>query len=461
MRCFRYLVPASALLSSALFAFAGPPSPVTIDFSDQRQPITGFGASGGNDSAANFQKMTAANQTQLCDLLFDAEKGIGLSMLRSELFYRIEPSEGVWDWTKDDDQVRLMNEARKRGVKYFWSACWGMPAWMKDNKDVNNGGHLLPEHYQHYAGFLSRYVREYKARFNIDIQAISLSNEPDVSAKYESCLWSGTQMRDFLKNNLGPTFAHDRVKAQLLVPESSNWSHLEAYADATMADPAARRLVRIVAAHQYDQTYESETKPKYPPATPLPRYAPAETFGKELWQTEVSFIGGTPDPSIHWGLGTALLIHNAMVGAEVNAWHWWAILNSWKDNEGLADLSGDGYILTKRLFALGNFSKFVRPGFQMTGATHAPQPGVYVTAFRDAATGRFAIVAINDSAELATLQFDVPGYAVRKVTPWVTSADLNLERQAEIPATDAGFGAKLAAASVTTFTGDAFKRAKN
>ena len=185
--------------------------------------------------------MTAANQTRLCDLLFDQEKGIGLSILRSELFYRIEPSPGVWDWTQDEDQVWLMNGAKKRGVKYFWSACWGMPAWMKDNKDVNNGGHLLPEHYQDYADFLSRYIREYKSRFDLEIQAISMSNEPDVTAKYESCLWSGAQMRDFIKNNLAPAFARDHVKAQIMAPESSNWSHLEAYADPLMADLEVRQ----------------------------------------------------------------------------------------------------------------------------------------------------------------------------------------------------------------------------
>jgi glucuronoarabinoxylan endo-1,4-beta-xylanase len=430
---------------------------VTIDLSTQRQTIAGFGASGGNDSARNFGKLTAENQKRLYSLLFDPDSGIGLSMVRSELFYRIEPSQGVWDWSKDADQVRLLNEAKKRGVKYFWSACWSPPAWMKDNQDVNNGGHLRPEHYQDYADFLSRYVREYKGRFGIDIQAVSLSNEPNVNAKYQSCLWSGAQMRDFIKNHLGPTFTRDHVAARIMIPEPGDWAHLEMYADPAMADPETRRFVDIIAAHQYDQTYESETQPKYPPPTLLPRYAPAETYGKQLWETEVSFIGGTPDPSIKWGIGTALLIHNAMVGAEVNAWTWWAMLNSWKDNEGLADLNGDSYVLTKRLFALGNFSKFVRPGFRMTAATHAPRAGVYVTSFRDPSTGRFAIVAINDNAADLPLHFNVAGFAVEHLTPWVTSSTLDLAKQAEISANGAAFNATLPAKSVTTFEGTAIK----
>jgi glucuronoarabinoxylan endo-1,4-beta-xylanase len=285
-----------------------------------------------------------------------------------------------------------------------------------------------------------------------------MSNEPNVDVKYQSCWWSGAQMRDFLKHDLAPAFARDHVQAKLVVPEVSDWPKLEAWADPIMADPDSRRVVDIVASHQYDQTFQTQTQPKLPPATLLPRYAPAETFGKELWETEVSFIGGKPDPSIQWGLGTALLIHNAMAGAEVNAWHWWAILNSWKDNEGLADLAGDGYVVNKRLFALGNFSKFVRPGFHMTSATHSPAEGVYVTAFREAESGRFAIVAINDSAAEVALRFDTPGYDLHGVTPWVTSAKLDLAPQSQIPAGVEGFNANLAAKSVTTFAGLADQR---
>ena len=59
---------------------------------------------------------------------------------------------------------------------------------------------------------------------------------------------------------------------------------------------------------------------------------------------------------------------------------------------------------------------------------------------------------INDSTEAVKLQLDVAGFDVRNVTPW--------ERQAEVPATEDGFGATLAARSVTTFAGDAAQRRK-
>jgi glucuronoarabinoxylan endo-1,4-beta-xylanase len=450
---YRFLLLIAVFFSATLIAYAAEPALVTIDLATLRQMITGFGASGGNDSAENFAKLSPENQQKLYDLLFDAEIGIGLSMLRSELFYRIEASSGAWDWSKDEAQVRVMIEAKKRGVKYFWSACWSPPAWMKDTHDVNNGGHLLPEYYQAYAEMLSRYVREYKERFGIEIQAVSIINEPEVKAKYQSCLWSGAQLRDFIKNNLGPTFARDHVTAQIMLPETSSWEHLETYADPVMADPEARRFVGIIAAHQYNQTFVSEKQPKYPPATPLLRYTPAEAYGKQLWETEVSFIGGTPDASMNWGTGTALLIHNALVGAEVNAWTWWAMLSTWNDNESLADLRGDSFIPTKRLFALGNFSKFVRPGFRMTAATHAPKPGVHVTSFRDPATGRFAIVVINDNTTDVSLHFDVAGLRVQRLTPWVTSSTLDLVKQAEIPVSGGAFEVTLPAKSVTTYEG--------
>jgi hypothetical protein len=169
----RRLLSTILLFGAAATGYAEQPAEVTIDFATQRQTIVGFGASGRNDSAANFGKLTTENQKKLYDLFFDPDTGIGLSMVRSELFYRIEPCAGVWDWSKDDAQVRLMIEAKKRGVKYFWSACWGPPAWLKDNQDVNNGGHLRSEHHEDYADILSRYVREYKNRFGIDSHIIT------------------------------------------------------------------------------------------------------------------------------------------------------------------------------------------------------------------------------------------------------------------------------------------------
>ena len=428
---------------------------VEVKWNEVHQTITGFGASGGNSSAQNFLKLSESDRKALCDLFFSADKGIGLTMVRNELYWHIEPSPGVWDWKKDSAQVWLMNEAQKRGVNYFWSAAWSMPVWMKDNQDIKHGGHLLPAHYQDYADYLSKYVREYKSRFNLEIRAVSIQNEPDQSTNYQSCLWNGSQFLNFVKNNLGPTFRKDRIKAKIVFPEPSDFRKITQFADSTMNDPDARKYVSIIAAHQYDQSFLTKPDTIFPKDSLEGAYGLGKKYGKELWQSENSFIGGKPEYGIIKGIGAALMIYNTMVKSEVNAYVWWAFLNSWGDNEGLVDLTGNTYKISKRLYAFGNFSRFVRPGYVMIGITNTPKSGVYCLAFKNPKTKKFAIIMINKNAEQSGVDAIFSGFKAGSVTPWVTSELYDLEKQSDVKVNDSknGFTANLPGLSITTFIG--------
>lgn len=217
-----------------------------------------------------------------------------------------------------------------------------------------------------------------------------------------------------------------------------------------LADPEACKFVNIIATHQYDQSYTG-SEPKFPPTEPEPVYPGAKLHGKEFWQTEVSFIGGKPDPGMDWGLGTALLIHNAMIGGEVNAWIWWAFLNDWKDNEGLADFDGNSFIVNKRLWTFGNYSRFVRPGWVMIGATSNPATNVFVSAFKDPSTRKLAVVAINNTDAAVTLPTHFDGFSCASLTPWVTDSSFDLAEMAPVKTSSTGCSLTLLPKSVTSF----------
>jgi len=447
------LIIATGVVCRSQLVVTASPAEVTIHWNDTHQRITGFGASGGNDAAGNFQKLTPKQQRRLCNLLFEVKNGIGLTIVRNEIYaWKIQPTPDTWDWTQDNDQVWLMRQAKARGATNFWSAVWSPPLWMKSNGILTNGGSLLVQYSPTYADFLTRYVREYKTRFDLDITAVSISNEPEVKQSYQSTSWTGEEMRDFIRDHLGPAFRRAGLPTQLIVPETSVWGDLPKWGDVILADPEARSFVSIVATHQYDQSYTG-SEPQFPPATPEPAYPAAKLHGKEFWQTEVSFIGGKPDPGIGWGLGTALLIHNAMIGGEVNAWIWWVFLNDWKDNEGLTDLAGNSFIVNKRLWALGNYSRFVRPGWVMIGATSNPKTNVFVSAFKDPSGRKFAVVAINNTDAAVTLQTHFDGFSCASLTPWVTDSTRDLAKLAPIHADSSGCSLTLRAKSVTTFVG--------
>lgn len=382
--------------------------PSTIDWNQTYQTIDGFGAS----SAWIVQSLTPAR----ANLLFSPTEGIGLSLLRS----RIRP-----DTSASSDEVSTMQTAQGMGVT-VWSTPWSPPGAWKDNNSVNNGGHLLASHYQDYADLLSRYVRNMQAR-GITIHAVSIANEPNFTASYESSRWTASEFAAFLPV-LADTFARDGVTAQIVLPEETSWNF--DLAGNIFRDPNLLADVGIVAGHNYGGT---------PAAVP-------QAAGKGLWETETSSTEAF-DPGIGNGLRWAKNIHDFLTVAHAGAWHYWWIKSSGNDDAGLL---GPNWQPSKRFWAVGNYSRFVRPGWVDIGATD--DGAVLVSAFKDPASGQFAVVVVNQG-NAVTKTFNLHGFATRAVTPWVTSAGLDLAPQGRIKVHGGGFTADLPAQSVTTFVG--------
>jgi glucuronoarabinoxylan endo-1,4-beta-xylanase len=421
-------------------------STVNINWYVNGQDIDGFGASDAfieTLGASGFHNYAEPARTQILDLLFNQTNGIGLSWVRNRIPI-IEPSAGVWDWTKDPGQLFVMNEAKNRGVTRFMSTTWSPPGWMKTNGNANDGnGHLLTSHYQSYADYLSTYIREYKTRFNIDISAISVQNELDNAPSYEGTLYTAGEINNFIKNNLAPTFANDGITAKVIAPETSWWSRTEEWINTSLNDPASNARIDIVAGHPYDGNYSV-----------LPT---ARSKGKKVWATEVSTFEGGNDPSITDGLIWAKLIHNHMTVAESNAFfYWWLVTDSASGGQGLINISNDNttYTTNKRLFTFGNFSRFIRPGYKRIDATAQPTTGVYVSAYKDPATNKLVVVAINDTSSSQDVNFQLNNATGTTFTPYTTSATLNLAQGAAMNVSGGLLASTLPSKSVTTFVGN-------
>ena len=407
----------SAALSNSLSVTVnniGGPT-VTINWSDVHQEIDGFGASSAatGDGISNSQ----------ADLFWSTTNGVGLSLLRVQI-----ESNGTYP------DLATMQKAQDRGVR-IWGTPWSPPASMKTNGSTTNGGSLLASDYQAYANYLSTYVLTLKNSYGFDLYAISLQNEPNYVASWDSCIWTGQQFHDFLANNLLPTFARNGVTTKIMMPEETGWFF--DLATATLNDPNTATGISIIAAHNYDGAQ----------ASPYPL---GQNQGKRLWETEVSSFEAF-DPSITNGLIWAQKINDWMTIANANAWHYWDLLSGGASDNGA--LLGPSEQPTKRLYVMGNFSKFVRPGYYRIGTTASPVSGVSVSAYKDPNTGKFAIVAINHNASAVTLDFALNGFTANSVAPWVTSSSLDLAQQPSISVGGSAFGATLPAASVTTFVG--------
>lgn len=308
---------------------------------------------------------------------------------------------------------------------------------MKQTQDPNAWVKLRTDKWQAYADFLSRYVREYRSRFSLDIYGVSLGNEPDWNAKtYECNRWDAGDIHDFLLANLIPTFSNDGVGAKLSLPDA--FAFREDLVTAALADPATRGRVDVVAAHAY-----------YDPGS---AFTLTTQYGKPIWITEHSF-GSPADASIADGVTWAKTYANYLVQRNVSAYCFWWLIGPGGARSALIDRSNSTTVYNKRLYTLGNFSRFVRPGAVRVAADYNPSAGIYVAAFQSGAD--FVVVAVNDNDQDAVQAFNASGFSGPAVTPYRTSADENLAALAPVAVTSGQFTVTLRDKSVTTFVGQA------
>ena len=383
----------------------------TINWTETYQQIDGFGA-----SSANNPVLRAVTDEQ-ADLFFDATKGAGLSLLRTQ----IHPD-------GSSTEIVTAQKAVARGA-LVWGSPWSPSANYKTNGNVNNGGHLLRSEYGAWAHTLAAYVKMMRTN-GVPLYAISVQNEPDISIDYESCLYTPQEMHDFVPYLYSALQEAGVGSTKIMIAEDSEW-RID-LAKAAIADPNVAKDVGVVAAHGY-----------------LAKIQPYKTGSAHLWETEVydreisHYDGGITE-----GLRWASTIHKFLTVAGVNAWHYWGLRTDDNDNGGLTDLNGNP---AKRLYILGQWSKFVRPGWIRIGVGYSGS--LQITAFKDPGSQSFAIVVVNPGSGAITEKVTLNGITTSMVTPWITSAGLSLSAQDPVTVNGSAFSYTIPSLSVATFYG--------
>lgn len=406
---------------------------VVVNSGTTYQTMVGFGA-------ADVYSPGGALSASLGTLFFDPTNGIGLSILR----VGIDTDGGILGSGGYSD-IKL---AASYGA-IVWATPWSPPAADKDNDDADDGGHLLTADYSSWAATLAGFVATVKSQTGVQLYGVSAQNEPENAVPYLSCVYTGAQMVAFVKV-LGPMLHALNPPVKLLAPEPAAWSDLwttnEQYGVSILADPAAAADVDILATHQY---YATDPSQAFAPV------APPSGVTTPIWETEVSGVAKTsqagPSSDITNGIAVAQWIYNALVTGGASAWHYWWLLSDNDDNEGL--LLEDGG-MTKRLHTVGNFSRFVRPGYQRVDVAGAFPSGVQVVAFANPADGTIVVVAINTNSNATPLPLAITGtQPPTQLTPWVTDANDDLAQQTAVSLSAGSASISLAAESVTTFVG--------
>jgi glucuronoarabinoxylan endo-1,4-beta-xylanase len=396
------------LLSVAAIGFATMPlltqstaanaADVTVNLTAAKQTIRGFGASSA---------WCGTVSTSVMNSLF---KDLGYSILRVRIEENIGDAWLTGNYGAWAPELANAKNAIAGGAIVFASP-WNPPASMK------SGGKLMTSKYADYANYLKAYAK-YFADNGAPLYAISIQNEPDYATSWTA--WTATDLLNFLTAQ-GATLSS---AIKIMMPESFQFRH--PMSDPSLNDATVASYISIIGGHLYGGTIQN-----YPLAT---------SQGKELWETEHYF----DDDSMANVMKLGKEIHDCMVTASMNAYvYWWITYGN-----GLATSSGT---IFKRAYVIGQFAKYIRPGYFRVDATANPVTNVSVSAYKG--DGKVVIVAVNTGTASVNQNFVLGSGTASQMSSWQTTASSNMVAGQTYQASSGSFTAALPGQSITTFVG--------
>ena len=456
-------------------------------------------------------------QEQIADWLFstavDANgqpRGIGLSLwrfnlgagsaeqgdsahinwqTRTECFRR---ADGSYDWDKQAGQRSFLRLAKERGVSHFLAFLNSMPVYFTKNglgTNTGRGGtiNLKDDCFGKAADFMADVIQGVERHDGIHFDYISPVNEPDGAWNWQGPKQEGSPATNAeiarLVRLMSKEFKKRRITTLITIPESSDlrcvwgphdagWMRGNEVETFFNPDSSATYLgstygvAPVMMAHGYwtDTPLESLKQTRIRMRDLMHRHHLA------WWMSELCMMsndkeigtGALFDTSMRTALYVDRIIHHDLVYGNAESWQWWRALGSDYKDAFIRILSDDNWrtgkaIDSKLLWAVGNFSRFVRPGarrFDVTvsegdrvlpdGATDPS--GVMVSAYRNV-DGRWVVVAINYAQGLRPIQLKVGG----RVLHWNCYRTSDTQGENLKPVGEITASAVLEPLSVTTF----------
>ncbi|WP_338555394.1 glycoside hydrolase [Paenibacillus sp. KS-LC4] len=501
-----------------------PDAYVSLDGAVRYQTIDNFGASDAWSMDPLGKFWTEENKNRVADLLFSREKGIGLSAWRFNIgagsietdqsripdpWRRAEAfklsEEGEYDWSRQAGQQWFLQAAKDRGVDTFIAFVNSPPVWMTKNghaqPDEEVGSTNLKEGYEdEFAAFLID-VLEHFSEAGLDFEYISPINEPTWDwnrAQQEGNRYNNDDLKHVLLE-LYRQLQESGLEAQISAPDGVEITALlddeyygqfaggESYSGGAnslgtgkyreyikelLGDPKLKEAIgNKIASHSYWSDYSKPGDDRLGKLRQLLN-ANLKKYDEEAkyWVTEYCILGDYGpgrDLGMEPALHVARTIHFDLTEANAAAWQWWTAVSKVDYKDGLiyTDFSEAGdeqnILTSKIMWALGNYSKFIRPGAQrisLKGLDEDARSGLLGSAYVHAGEQTVTAVFVNDSEDDKRVRVSLNGVeqhaSIAFMASYMTSAGQDLVRGENVPVLDDhSFEAVIPAKSVVTLTG--------
>lgn len=392
------------------------------------QTMVGIGAALTDASAETFFKMPEDTQEKILSAYFDDEKGIAYNFARTNMascdfssasYHYIQEHDSLlaeFDISHDEEfKIPFIKKAitAAGGQLNMFVSPWSPPAWMKDNNNLLRGGKLLERYKKAWANYYVKFIQEYEKR-NIPVWGLSVQNEPMAVQRWESCVYSATDERDFIKKYLGPTLHANGMENKNLIAWDHNRDQIFQRASTILNDPDAAKYVWGIGFHWYEPWTGGDMQ--FDNLKLVNNAYP----DKKLIFTEGCVESFNIEQVDEWRLGERYgysMLHDFNSGTV--AWVDWNII---LDETGGPNHVGNfcfapihantqtgELIFTNSYYYIGHFSKFIQAGAKRIAASSS-RSQIQATAFQNP-DGSLAVIVLNKTEQSFKYKLMINGKA--------------------------------------------------
>lgn len=399
---------------------------IYVNTAKQYQTFLGIGAALTDASAETFYKLSKENQAKFLEAYFNVDKGIGYTLARTIIHSCDFSSESYTYVEAGDKELKTFNIENDKqfripftklaidaagGKLTMYASPWSPPAFMKTNNNMLQGGKLKPEYYQAWANYYVKFINAYEKE-GIPIWGLTIQNEPMAVQRWESCIYTAEEERDFLKNNLGPTLEKAGLGDKKIIVWDHNRDLLFERANVILSDPEANKYVWGTGFHWYEDWKDGT--PMYKNVAAVNEAYPDKNLIFTEGCNERYELSSIGDPKLAERYGKAMIndFNNGTV-----AWTDWNIL---LDETGgpnhvgnlcfapvHGDTKTDQLTFTNSYYYIGHFSKFIRSGAKRI-STATTSNNLTATSFLNK-DGSLVVVALNDKEEPLNYMLTIDG----------------------------------------------------
>ena len=420
------LSPQAPLMPAERGTHAGAPARLWVDSRRRFQTLEGFGGAFTEAAATTWLKLSPAQREALLEAYFHPTHGHGYTLCRVHMnscdfalghYAHVEEPGDLtlagFDIARDRQALLPMIQAAARVAGrplQLLASPWSPPAWMKDNGRMAEGGRLRPEHRAAWAACFVRFIQAYAAE-GVPIWGVSVQNEPEARQRWDSCLYTAEEERDFVRDHLGPALHRAGLGHVRIVVWDHNRDAMVERASVIYGDPEAARYIWGTGFHWYGEDHFDHVQ-----------------LVHDAWpDKQLLFTEGCQEGGPHWGRWELAERYARSMVNDLNRWTvGWIDWNLLLDEQGgpnhvgnlcsapvLAVPAEDALHPQSSFAALGHFARCVQPGAQRILAA-ATREALCCTAFVNP-DGRLAIVVLNatDQEQVFSLAVDGDVYPAR------------------------------------------------